>query len=83
MFHVYLDGVTVFSRKISDHLSHLRSVLERCRKYGISLNPKKLVFVVDQGKLLGFIVSKNGMMIDPERTQAIANMLPHTSKKSM
>jgi hypothetical protein len=80
---VYLDDVTVFSKNKKDHLSHLRVVLERCRKFDISLNPKKLVFAVEQGKLLGFIVSKDGMIIDPERTQAIAKLPPPSSKKSM
>jgi hypothetical protein len=42
-----------------------------------------LVFVVEQGKLLGFIVSKDGMIIYPERTQAIAKLPPPSSKKSM
>jgi len=63
---VYLDDVTIFSKNKKYHLSHLRSVLECCRKYGISLNPKKSIFYVDQGELLGFIVSKHGMMIDPK-----------------
>jgi hypothetical protein len=80
---VYLDDVTVFSKNKKDHLSHLRAVLERCRKFDISLNPKKSVFAVEQGKLLGFIVSKDGMIIDPERTQAIANLPPPSSKKAM
>jgi hypothetical protein len=80
---VYLDDVTVFSKNKKDHLSHLRIVLERCRKYGISLNPKKSVFAVEQGKLLGFVVSKDGIIIDPERTQAIAKLSPPSSKKSM
>jgi hypothetical protein len=38
---------------------------------------------VEQGKLLGFIVSKDGMIIDPERTQAIAKLPPPSSKKAM
>jgi hypothetical protein len=80
---VYLDDVIVFSKNKKDHLSHLKVVLERYRKFGISLNPKKLVFAVEQGKLLGFIVSKYGMIIDPERTQAIAKLSPPSSKKSM
>ena len=42
-----------------------------CRKYGIFLNPKKSVFALDEGKLLGHIISKYGIRIDPERIQAI------------
>jgi ribonuclease HI len=80
---VYLDDVTVYSKNKNDHLAHLRAVLLRCRKYSISLNPKKSIFVVEQGKLLGFIVSSDGMIIDPERTQVIAKLPPPTSKKSM
>jgi hypothetical protein len=80
---VYLDDVTVYSKNKDDHLAHLRAVLLRCRKFGISLNPKKSIFAVEQGKLLGFIVSSDGMIIDPERTQVIAKLPPPTSKKSM
>jgi hypothetical protein len=80
---VYLDDVTIFSKNKKDHLSHLRVVLERCCKYQISLNPKKLVFAVEQGKLLGFIVSKYGMIIDLERTQDIAKLSPPSSKNAM
>jgi hypothetical protein len=47
------------------------------------LNPKKSIFVVEQGKLLGFIVSSEGMIIDPKRTQVIVKLPPPTSKKSM
>jgi hypothetical protein len=47
------------------------------------LNPKKSFFAVEQGKLLGFIVSSKGMIIDPERTQFKSKLPPPTSKKSM
>jgi hypothetical protein len=80
---VYLDDVTVFSKDKKDHITHLRRVFNRCRRYGISLNPKKYVFVVDEGRLLGFIVSKEGMMIEPERTESISKIPPPHNKKSM
>jgi hypothetical protein len=47
------------------------------------LNPKKSIFAVEQGKLLGFIVSSKGMIIDSERTQVILKLPPPSSKKSM
>ena len=59
-------------------MKHLKKVFERCRKFGISLNPKKSTFGIDEGKLLGHIVSKEGIRLDPERAQAInAIAAPH------
>ena len=63
---VYLDDITIFSKNASNHFQHLRVIFERCREYGILLNPKKSVFSVHEGKLLGFIVSKEGVTIEPE-----------------
>ena len=79
---VYLDDVTIYSKKWQDHLYALKQVFERCRKFGISLNPKKS-FVVTEGKLLGFIVSKAGMIIDPERAEAISKIDLPNSQKAM
>ena len=62
---VYLDDVTVYSKKWHEHLSCLKQVFERCRRYVISLKPKKFIFIVIEGKILGFIVSKEGIAIDP------------------
>ena len=41
---IYLDDIIVFSKTNNDHLDHLRQVFIKCRKYGISLNPKKVYF---------------------------------------
>ena len=41
---IYLDDITVYSKSNEEHLKHLRKVLEKCRRFGLSLNPKKTVF---------------------------------------
>lgn len=46
----------------------------------ISLNHKKFVFGVTEGKLLGHIVSKEGIKIDAERVKAIHDLSMPTSK---
>eukprot|EP00253_Pinus_taeda_P004642 PITA_04642 len=80
---VYLDDITVFSKKRSNHLHDLNQIFEHCRRYGISLNPKKSFFSLDQGKLIGFIFSKDGIYIDPDRIKEISEIpFPH-NKKSM
>lgn len=68
---VYQDDITVFSKSDSEHLDHLRKVFIQCRKFGISLNPKKTLFGLEEGKLLGHIISKDGIRIDPARIEAI------------
>ena len=80
---VYLYDGTIFSKYRHDHNIHIGKVFERCRKYGVSLNPKKTICVVIQGLLLGCVVSKHGIMIDPDRTQAISKITFPSSKKAM
>eukprot|EP00253_Pinus_taeda_P010665 PITA_10665 len=80
---VYLDDITVFSKERSNHLHDLNQIFQRYKKYGISLNPHKSFFALDQGKLLGFIVSKDGIYIDPDIIKEISEIpFPH-NKKSM
>ena len=57
---IYLDDVTVFSNTDEEHLEHLSKFFEKCRKFGISLNPKKTLFSLQEGKLLGHIIYEKG-----------------------
>ena len=54
---IYLDDITVYSKSNEDHLKILKQVFDKCRKFGLSLNPKKSYFVVQEGKLFGHIVT--------------------------
>jgi ribonuclease HI len=83
IIEIYQDDLTVVSKDRKDHLSHLRIVFERCKKYGISLNPKKSVFGIDEGKLLGHVASQGGVSIDPERVQSIKDVRPPANKKAL
>jgi hypothetical protein len=38
---IYLDDITIFSNYDDEHLQHLEQIFQKCRRYGISLNPKK------------------------------------------
>ncbi len=64
---VYVDGMIAKSRTSQDHLTDLRKLFQRLKKYQLRLNPNKCAFGVTSGKLLGFIVSDRGIEIDPQR----------------
>jgi len=71
---IYIDDVTVFSQSEEEHIHHLKQTFKKCRKFGISLNPEKYLFVMDEGKLLGHSVFAHGVSVDPERFKAIQKL---------
>lgn len=72
---VYIDDWTVFEL-LKKHVSSLILMLDTCRKYQISLNLKKCNFCVPYGILLGHVICKKGMMVDPTKTIFIINLDP-------
>jgi hypothetical protein len=79
---IYLDDITVFSKNAKDHFQHLKQVFSKCRKFGLFFNPKKSYFVVEEGKLLGHLVSEKGICLDPTRVEAIQVVaLPRNKKE--
>ena len=68
---IYLDEITIFSRFDEEHIAHLIRMFRKGRKFSISLNPKKSFFAMNEGKLLGHIISQEGIRIYPKRVEAI------------
>ena len=68
---IYLDDIAVYPKTDEEHLKHLRRVFEKCRRFDLSLNPKKTIFGLQEGKLLGHIILEKGIKIDPQRVEGI------------
>ena len=71
---VYMDDVIIKSKSQADHVKDLRKFFERLRRYNLKLNPAKCVFGVPSGKLLGFVVSRRGIELDPSKIKAIQDL---------
>jgi hypothetical protein len=67
---IFLDDFCIFG-KLEDHAEQLAKCFEQCEKYGISLNVAKCQFMVPFGRLLGHIVSKDGIAVDPDKISLI------------
>uniref|UniRef100_A0A2N9EIR9 Reverse transcriptase domain-containing protein n=1 Tax=Fagus sylvatica TaxID=28930 RepID=A0A2N9EIR9_FAGSY len=72
---VYVDDMIAKSRTAQDHLTDLRKLFQRLKKYQLRLNPNKCAFGVTSGKLLGFIVSGRGIEIDPYTDPHLASVV--------
>jgi hypothetical protein len=83
LIEIYQDDLTIFSKDGKIHISHLKQVFEKCREFGISLNPAKSILGVTEGKLLGHIISKDGVKLDPEKVEAIGKVPLPISKKAL
>jgi len=46
---IYLNDLTFFSNSYEDHLKHLSQMFLKCKNYGLSLNPKKSHFAMQEG----------------------------------
>ena len=73
---VYVDDVIIKLKSQADHVKDLRKFFERLCKYNLKLNPAKCVFGVSSGKLLGFVVSRWGIELDPSKIKAIQDLPP-------
>ena len=80
---IYIDDITIFSKTYEGHLIHLRKVFEKCRKFGLSLNPKKTLFGLQEGKIIGHIISEEGIKIDATRIDGILQISHPRSLKEL
>ena len=72
---VYVDDMMVKLKIREGHFEALDKFLARLERYNLRLNPKKYVFRVTLGKLLGHIVIERGIEVDPDKIKAIQEML--------
>ncbi|KAK1628906.1 hypothetical protein QYE76_003221 [Lolium multiflorum] len=83
LVEIYIDDVVVKSVATDGHLEDLRRVLDRTRKFGLRMNPKKCAFGVTAGQFLGFLVHERGIEIGLKSQEAVRTMKPPTTKKEL
>jgi hypothetical protein len=60
---IYIDDAIMKSKGIKEHLSDLREVLERTRKYGLKMKPHKCMFGVSASQFLCFLVHEREIKV--------------------
>jgi hypothetical protein len=80
---IYMDDITMYSDSDEQHLRHLKKFFQKCRKFDISLNPKKSQCGMKEGKMVGHIISKESINIVPNRVEGILKISTPRSKKEV
>ena len=77
----YIDDMVVFSSTWSDHLTHLRKVLNALRRVGLHANPSKCEWGGAFVNYLGHVVVSGVLAVPKHRITALENFpMPQTKK---
>ncbi len=81
--YVYLDDILIFSSSLQEHVQHVRRVLQRLLENGLFVKAEKCAFHAQSVPFLGFIVSPEGVRMDPDRVKAVVNWPTPDSRKAL
>ncbi|MCO5601458.1 hypothetical protein L7F22_055581 [Adiantum nelumboides] len=79
---IFLDDILVFSATYEQHLLDVEKVLQILEDNQSYVNSKKSTFGVQEVSYLGFIISSDGIRLDPEKITAILSWeIPKTAQQ--
>ena len=80
---VFMDDFTVYGNSFDACLDNLSRVLERCIETNLVLNFEKCHFMVEEGIVLGHVVSSKGIEVDKAKIDLIVNLPYPTSVREV
>jgi len=69
----YIDDILIYSRTLKEHRQQVRKVLQKLKEAGLFIKPEKCEFSAQKTTFLGFIISEEGLEMDPEKVNAVLN----------
>jgi len=72
---VYFDDILIYSKNLTQHLDHLRNVLNVLRGEKLYANFKKYTFCLEKIVFLGYVVIAQGIEMDEKKVKAIWDWL--------
>lgn len=79
----YLDDILIYSDNELEHSAQVRLVLQRLQDAGLQADLKKCEFDVKRTKYLGFIISTDGIEVDPEKVSVVQEWQYPTTVKGV
>ena len=68
---VFVDDILIYSQSEWEHEHHLRIVLQLLRDHQLYAKFSKCDFWLTEARFLGHVVSASGVLVDPEKVEAV------------
>jgi len=79
----FIDDLLIFTKDFDTHLTVLAQVLGRLRAANLRCQPNKAVLCKRECKYLGFLLTKQGHLPDPDRAKAFLESKPPTNLRQL
>lgn len=79
----YIDDVVIHSTTWEEHVDHIRQVLSRLRKAGLTVKPRKCQFAMAQCVYLGHIVGNGEVRPEKSKVDSITSFQTPRTKKEV
>ena len=80
---VFMDDFSVYGITFYHCLNNLAKVSQRCEDTNLVLNWEKCHFMVQEGVVVGHIITNNGIEVDKAKVEVIEKLPPPTSVKGV
>jgi RNase H-like domain found in reverse transcriptase/Reverse transcriptase (RNA-dependent DNA polymerase) len=83
IMEVFMDDFSVYGMSFDECLANLSKVLQRCEEVNLVLNWEKCHFMVQEGVVLGYVVSSRGLEVDKAKVEVIEKLPPPINVKEV
>ncbi|XP_056692166.1 uncharacterized protein [Spinacia oleracea] len=83
IMEVFMDDFSVYGSDFDVCLHNLSKVLKRCSEVNLVLNWEKCHFMVNEGVVLGHLISERGIQVDRAKIEVIEKLPPPVNVKGV
>lgn len=80
---VYIDDIVVYGRNLLEHNRNLELVLARLNFHKLKVKSSKCHFLQKEIRYLGYIISAEGVKMDPKKIEAIRNFVAPKNEREV
>ena len=79
----YLDDIIIFNTSEEEHKQHNQIIFDCLRQHNLKLKLSKCMFMHKESQYMGFIISEDGIMVDPDKVKIMRQMLTPSCEREV